>query len=173
SGSDRRHMTPEQPSLGELARALERLEAEVSRRLDQIYAQMSQMITRDLHDAHRAALHEAIAQLREDIRTERERRAADRRMVMSALLTATLSLGWRCSRRPCRAVVADGDGAAGPRRARAAHRLPGDRHEPDRVQPGIRPAARVSARRLRLPLVPLVPVGVPQTRRHAAGCGFP
>jgi len=85
-------MTPEQPSLGELARALERLESEVSRRLDQIYAQMSQMITRDLHDAHRAALHEAIAQLREDIRTERERRAADRRMVMSALLTATLSL---------------------------------------------------------------------------------
>lgn len=82
----------QQPTLGELARTLERLEAEVSRRLDQICEQMSHMITRDLHNAHLAATQEAIAQIRDDLRTERERRAADRRMVTGALLTAALSL---------------------------------------------------------------------------------
>lgn len=81
-----------EPTLGEVARTLERLEAEMSRRLDQLAQAMSQMVTRDLHDAHRAAMQEDIAEIREELRAERERRAADRRMVVSALLAAGLSV---------------------------------------------------------------------------------
>lgn len=83
---------PSEPTLGEVARTLERLELEVSRRLDQLAAAMSQMVTRDLHEAHRAALQEDITELRGELRGERERRAADRRMIVGALLAAGLSL---------------------------------------------------------------------------------
>jgi len=68
------------------------MESEFSRRLAELAQAVSQMVTRDLYEAHRSAMHDDIAELRGELRAERERRVADRRMVHSALLAAGLSL---------------------------------------------------------------------------------
>src|SRR5690606_9739884 len=83
---------PAEPTLGELARLIERMESEFSRRLAELAQAVSQMVTRDLYEAHRSAMQDDIAELRGELRAERERRVADRRMVHSALLAAGLSL---------------------------------------------------------------------------------
>jgi len=83
---------PAEPTLGELARLIERMESEFSRRLAELAQAVSRMVTRDLYEAHRNAMQDDIAELRGELRAERERRVADRRMVHSALLAAGLSL---------------------------------------------------------------------------------
>ncbi|WP_066360233.1 hypothetical protein [Herbidospora mongoliensis] len=79
-------------SLYEMARTLVRMEGEINRRLGDVAQTLSQMVTRDLHDAHRAAMQRDIDDLVAEIRAERERRAADKRMVTAAFITAGLSL---------------------------------------------------------------------------------
>lgn len=87
------------PTLGELARTLERMETEINRRLAEMATTLSQMVMRDLYEAHRAAMQEDIDQLRQELKgvreereRERERQAASRRMVVGAFLAAALSL---------------------------------------------------------------------------------
>lgn len=87
------------PSLGELARTLERMETEINRRLADMATTLSQMVMRDLYEAHRAAMQEDIDQLRQGLKDareerekERERQAVSRRMVVGAFLSAALSL---------------------------------------------------------------------------------
>ncbi|MGP4092921.1 hypothetical protein [Nonomuraea sp. KM90] len=65
---------------------------DTQRRFSELNATIGILVTRDLYEAHRTALLEDIAQLREDLKTERERKAADRRMVVGALIAAGLSL---------------------------------------------------------------------------------
>jgi len=87
------------PTLGELVRTLERMETEINRRLADMATTLSQMVMRDLYEAHRAAMQEDIEQLRQELRDareerekERERQAGSRRMVVGAFLAAALSL---------------------------------------------------------------------------------
>ncbi|MCC5580572.1 hypothetical protein IMZ11_33640 [Microtetraspora sp. AC03309] len=84
--------TTGEPTLYELARTLERMDTELNRRLAEVAQTISQMVTRDLYEAHRAGLVEDIAQLREELKAERDKKTADRRMVVGALLAAGLSL---------------------------------------------------------------------------------
>ncbi|MFI6813784.1 hypothetical protein ACIBG7_15290 [Nonomuraea sp. NPDC050328] len=49
------------------------------------------MVTRDLYEAHRTALLEDLSQIREEQKREKDGRAADRRMVLSALIAAALA----------------------------------------------------------------------------------
>lgn len=88
-----------EPTMGELARTLERMDhelnrrdVELNRRLAEVAATLSQMVARDLYEAHRTGMQEDINQLREELKTERDRKTADRRMVISAFLAAALSL---------------------------------------------------------------------------------
>ncbi len=81
-----------EPTLREVALTLERIESEFTRRFADLANSVSLMVTRDLYEAHRAAIQDDIADLRDQLKTERERKAADRRMVVSALLAAGLAL---------------------------------------------------------------------------------
>ncbi|MFI6909868.1 hypothetical protein ACIBKY_52010 [Nonomuraea sp. NPDC050394] len=85
-------MSAEDPTLGEVARTLERFERTTNDRFASLATSITLMITRDLYEAHRTALLEDMGQLREDLKQERDRRAADRRMVVSALLAAGLAI---------------------------------------------------------------------------------
>lgn len=80
------------PTLGELVRTLERMESELNRRLSEVAQALDNMVTRDLHEAHRTAILDDITEIRDQLKSERERRAADRRMVVGSILTAALSL---------------------------------------------------------------------------------
>lgn len=84
-------MTTE-PTLGEVARTLDRIESEFSRRFADLAQSVSLMITRDLYEAHRAAMQDDITDLRTQLTREADRRAADRRMVHGAFITASLSI---------------------------------------------------------------------------------
>ncbi|WP_326828980.1 hypothetical protein OIE13_28955 [Streptosporangium sp. NBC_01810] len=77
-------------TLGEVARTLDRFERSTNARLAEVAASISLMVTRDLYEAHRAAMLDDIAQLRSELKTERECKAADRRMVTAALISAAL-----------------------------------------------------------------------------------
>jgi len=94
---------PDEPTLGEVVRTLVRIERDFGTRLDELQADTQRrfselnttigiFVTRDLYEAHRSAMQDDIAELQGELRAERERRVADRRMVHSALLAAGLSL---------------------------------------------------------------------------------
>ena len=107
-------MPADEPTLGEVARTLNRFVEDTQRRFAELtadnqrrYAELNTtigiLVTRDLYEAHRTALLEDIAQLRDELKAEREgraadkktdqdSRAADRRMVQGALIAAGLSL---------------------------------------------------------------------------------
>ncbi|MBB5137564.1 C4-dicarboxylate-specific signal transduction histidine kinase [Thermocatellispora tengchongensis] len=96
-------MPASEPSLGEITRTIERFEADTKARFAELSASMALMVTRDLYEVQRVAMVEDITELREALRAEQEshvaerraeadRRQADRRMVVSALLTAFLSI---------------------------------------------------------------------------------
>lgn len=88
-----------EPTLGELARTLERMDVELNRRdvelnrrLAEVAQALSQMVARDLYEAHRTSMQEDINELRQELKNERDKKTADRRMVISAFLAAGLSL---------------------------------------------------------------------------------
>ncbi|MFE3452370.1 hypothetical protein ACFXJ8_25950 [Nonomuraea sp. NPDC059194] len=92
-------MSTDEPTLGEVARTLERFERTTNARFADLATSISLMITRDLYEAHRTALLEDIGQLREemkadrdDLKREQDRRTQDRRMVVSALIAAALAV---------------------------------------------------------------------------------
>ncbi|RBQ21631.1 hypothetical protein DP939_02660 [Spongiactinospora rosea] len=85
-------MPGEEPTIGEVGRTLSSFVLDTRERFAQLRASIDVMVTRDLYEAHRTAMQEDIVQLREELRTERERKAADRRMVVAALISAGLSL---------------------------------------------------------------------------------
>jgi len=81
-----------EPTLAELGRTLERMDAELNRRLTEMAATLSQMVTRDLYEAHRTAMQDDINELRAQLQFDRDRRSAERRMVVGAAITAVFSL---------------------------------------------------------------------------------
>jgi hypothetical protein len=85
-------MPADEPTLGEVARTLNRFVEDTQRRFSELNATIGILVTRDLYEAHRTALLEDIAQLREELKTDRDRKAADRRMVVGSLIAAGLSL---------------------------------------------------------------------------------
>lgn len=85
-------MPPDEPTLGEVARTLDRFVEDTQRRFAELNTTIGILVTRDLYEAHRAAMQEDIAQIREDLKTERDGKRADRRMVVSSLIAAGLSL---------------------------------------------------------------------------------
>ncbi|MFI6477349.1 hypothetical protein ACIBH1_05415 [Nonomuraea sp. NPDC050663] len=85
-------MSTEEPTLGEVARTLERFERTTNDRFASLATAISLMITRDLYEAHRTALLEDIGQIRDELKREQDRRGADRRMVVSALIGAGLAV---------------------------------------------------------------------------------
>lgn len=96
-------MPADEPTLGEVARTLNRfvedtqrrfaeLTADNQRRYAELTATIGILVTRDLYEAHRTALLEDIAQLREELKTDRERKAAERRMVIGSIIAAILSI---------------------------------------------------------------------------------
>ena len=85
-------MPTDEPTLGEVARTLERFERATTARFADLATSISLMVTRDLYEAHRTALLEDMGQIREELKTERDRRAADRRMVVGSVLSAALAV---------------------------------------------------------------------------------
>lgn len=96
-------MPADEPTLGEVARTLERFERTTNARFADLQTAISLMVTRDLYEAHRTALLEDMGQLRDEIKAEREarladqkiaddRKAADRRMAVGAFLGAGLAI---------------------------------------------------------------------------------
>lgn len=85
-------MSTEEPTLGEVARTLERFERTTNDRFASLATAISLMITRDLYEAHRTALLEDLGQIRDELKREQDRRGADRRMVVSALIAAGLAV---------------------------------------------------------------------------------
>ncbi|MER7063904.1 hypothetical protein [Streptomyces albidoflavus] len=92
-------MTADEPTLGEVVRTLTRIERDLSVRLDGITARLDRVITVELYEAHQAAVSQrieaaegAVKELQEQRRRDEERRAADRRMVIGAVIGAVLSL---------------------------------------------------------------------------------
>lgn len=81
-----------EPTLGEVARTLERFEKAANARFAELNAAISLMVTRDLYEAHRQAMERDISELWAELKGEREKRAADRRMVVGTLLTAVLAV---------------------------------------------------------------------------------
>lgn len=96
-------MPADEPTLGEVARTLNRFVEDTQRRFSELNATIGILVTRDLYEAHRTAMQEDIRELQAELKaereeraadqkTERESRAADRRMVQGALIAAGLSL---------------------------------------------------------------------------------
>ena len=85
-------MPADEPTLGEVARTLNRFVEDTQRRFAELNTTIGILVTRDLYEAHRTALLEDIAQLREELKGERDRKAADRRMILGAVIAAVLSL---------------------------------------------------------------------------------
>lgn len=105
---------PDEPTLGEVVRTLVRIERDFGTRLDELQADTQRrfselnttigiFVTRDLYEAHRTAMQEDLKELQAELKAEREaraderkteqdRRAADRRMIVGALIGAALSL---------------------------------------------------------------------------------
>lgn len=83
---------PGDATIGEVARTLERFERTTNTRLSELATSLSLMVTRDLYDAHRAAMQDDINEVRAELKADRERKAADRRMVVSAFLAAALAV---------------------------------------------------------------------------------
>ena len=100
-----------EPTLGEVARTLDRFEKEVVRRFDEINAHMQRVVITEVYDAHRAALgariddaEREVAEVRTELDTERRERRADRRVYIGALLSllaavvaagVAVALGWK------------------------------------------------------------------------------
>ncbi|WP_214322101.1 hypothetical protein [Nonomuraea sediminis] len=96
-------MSAGEPTLGEVARTLERFERTTDARFGDLVTSISLMVTRDLYEAHRTEYRDDITQLREELKAEREhvreelkadrdRKASDRRMVVGALISAGLAV---------------------------------------------------------------------------------
>ncbi|PZG53120.1 hypothetical protein C1I98_06065 [Spongiactinospora gelatinilytica] len=85
-------MPAEEPTIGEVARTLNRFVEDTQRRFSELSTTIHILVTRDLYEAHRSAMQEDIAQLRDELKAERDRKTADRRMVVAALISAGLSL---------------------------------------------------------------------------------
>jgi Flp pilus assembly protein TadB len=85
-------MPADEPTLGEVARTLERFERSTNSRLAELATSISLMVTRDLYEAHRAAMQDDITDIREQLKTEQERRVGDKRSINGAFISAGLSL---------------------------------------------------------------------------------
>ncbi|MEU4578917.1 hypothetical protein [Nonomuraea sp. NPDC023979] len=96
-------MSSDEPTLGEVARTLNRFVEDTQRRFSDLNTTIGIFVTRDLYEAHRAAMQEDIKELQAEMKaeqdrradekkTEQDRRSADRRMAHSALIGAALSL---------------------------------------------------------------------------------
>jgi len=90
---------PDEPTLGEVVRTLARIERDLGTRLDGITARLDRVITVELYEAHQKATEQRfgaveaeVAELKEQRQRDDERRAADRRMVVGAVIAAVLSL---------------------------------------------------------------------------------
>lgn len=94
---------PDEPTLGEVVRTLARIERDLGTRLDQITARLDRVITVELYEAHQAAVDRRITEAETeiaDMKKQREierqrdddRQAANRRMIVGALIGAALSL---------------------------------------------------------------------------------
>ncbi|MFG3439943.1 hypothetical protein ACGF0J_22070 [Nonomuraea sp. NPDC047897] len=86
-----------------MARTLNRFVEDTQRRFSELNTTIGILVTRDLYEAHRAAILDDLRQLQAELKAERdgrqadqkaerEGRAADRRMVHGALVAAALSL---------------------------------------------------------------------------------
>lgn len=111
-----------EPTLGEVALALERFEREVVRRFDEIGAHLRQTVLTEVYEAQRQAMvaqisearteidqarteaRRELADLRDELDAERRERRADRRIYISALLSLLVliigaglvaALGWK------------------------------------------------------------------------------
>lgn len=85
-------MPADEPTLGEVARTLGRFADDTRTRFAELNSTISLMVTRDLYEAHRAAMQDDIKDLQAELKAERERKSADRRMVVSSMVAAGLSL---------------------------------------------------------------------------------
>ncbi len=96
-------MPADEPTLGEVARTLARFADDTRSRFAELNTAIGLMVTRDLYEAHRAAMQEDIRELHAQLKAERDARAADekadrdsraadRRMIQGALIAAGLSL---------------------------------------------------------------------------------
>lgn len=83
---------PDDATIGEVARTLDRFERTTNSRLTELATSLSLMVTRDLYEAHRAEMRDDISQLRDELKAERDRKVADRRMVVGSFLTASLAI---------------------------------------------------------------------------------
>lgn len=88
-----------EPTLGEVIRTLQRIEEDISRRLDEISARFDRFVTVDVYEAHRSATADQIRaalaeanELRAELDKERSERRADRRIMIGSAVTAALSL---------------------------------------------------------------------------------
>ncbi|MGP4095487.1 hypothetical protein [Nonomuraea sp. KM90] len=91
-------MTADEPTLGEVVRSLARIERDLGTRFDGITARLDRVITVELYEAHQKAVEQrfvAVESEATDLKEQRlrddEKRTADRRMVVGALITAKLS----------------------------------------------------------------------------------
>jgi tetrahydromethanopterin S-methyltransferase subunit G len=89
----------DEPTLGEVARTLARIELDLGKRLDDITRRLDRVITLELYEAHQATAWQRFEDLEGDVKhlqeqraKDEERRAADKRMVNGALIGAALSL---------------------------------------------------------------------------------
>lgn len=90
---------PDEPTLGEVVRTLARIERDLGTRLDGITAQLNRVITIELYEAHQAAATQRfesvegdVKELKDQRRLDDDRRAADRRMVIGAVISAVLAV---------------------------------------------------------------------------------
>lgn len=89
----------EEPTLGEVVRTLQRFEAEVSRRLDDLADRFERTVAADVYEAHRQAMLADIAgaksevsELRDELAEEKKERRADRRMYIGSLLSLVVAV---------------------------------------------------------------------------------
>ena len=92
-------MPMNEPTLGEVARTLVRIETDIGRRLDDIVGRLDRFVAVEVYEAHRAALGDDLDDLAAELdelhqqrRDDIERRAADRRILTGAVTAAVLSL---------------------------------------------------------------------------------